>query len=54
MSATWLIAASAGVSTEDGISRSRHRVRRGTAAAIARRMVALSWRKPAPLTGWAA
>lgn len=44
------IAASAGDSTDDGISRARHRVRRGTRAATARRTTVLSRRKPAPLS----
>ena len=46
--------ASEGASTEAGISRARHRVPRGTTAAIARRTVALSCRSPVPLSGRAA
>jgi len=43
-------AAAAGDSTDDGISRARHRAQRGTAAAIARRTAVLSRRKPVPLS----
>jgi hypothetical protein len=44
----------AGPSTEAGASLARHRVRRGTEAAMARRTVAQSWRSPEPSAGLAA
>jgi len=50
MSVAWRTAVSAGDRTEDGISRARHRVHRGTAAATAWRTAALSARRPAPLS----
>jgi hypothetical protein len=43
-------AASAGESTDGGISRARHRVLRDTAPATARRTTLLSRRRPAPLS----
>ena len=50
MSVAWRTAVCAGDRTEVGSSRARHRVHRGTAAATALRTVALSARKPAPLS----
>ena len=50
MSVAWRTAVSVGDRTEDGSSRARHLVERGTAVATARRTTVLSARRPAPLS----